>query len=171
MRDFQGMRTQIWLLRESPSLSTDWLIRKLCRANARLTFLSCGFSLEKSLHFSEPDIPHMLANWSRISRTGVRIRGNDRCESSLENNYPLEYIKDGNCDIFLCPLLGPAILLKDHGSTEFTSLSYKPSWILENSLHRAMDLSLQPADFGFISDCWEIPIPILPSAFSPGRFV
>ncbi|KAI4537433.1 hypothetical protein MG293_012296 [Ovis ammon polii] len=30
-------------------------------------------------------------------------------------------------------------------SSEFTPLSYKPSWILENSLHRAMDLSLQPA--------------------------
>ena len=59
------MRTQMWLLCESPSLSTDWLIRKLCRANARLTFLSYGFSLEKSLHFSEPHIPHMLANWEQ----------------------------------------------------------------------------------------------------------
>ena len=85
---------------------------------------------------------------SRISRTGVRIRGNDRCESSLETNYPLEYIKDGDCDIFPCPLLGPyssRTMEAALTSSEFTLLSYKPSWILENSLHRAMDLSLQPA--------------------------
>ena len=53
-------------------------------------------------------------------------------------------------------------------SIEFTSFNCKSSWILEYSLHRVMDLSLQPAGFGFISGCYEIPIPILPSAFTPG---